>query len=247
MFAMALTLWGPTVAGSAVPQREGFATHLPGKKAVSWLLAATVSLLILSLPSFIKGGDWNGFIQYTIAGQLDNPCSMRLPHSSQRPKYPITLIIGIILLAGFGYKSLQATVIFWAKPLGKTDDEFARSCDNYAINDASFDLVNNALGNGYQDPCGDLCRILREYTNIPNFPIQRRADLVKTFFLRKAIAQTFSFSSFTPCALTTWALITRKWTLPRTWMPLPVTASSCGTPTPNMPVPLCPSPRFGQE
>ena len=105
-------------------------------------------------------------------------CAYRI--RAPRARYSVPAILGITLLAGFGYKSLQATAIFWAKPLGNTDDEFARTFENYGIHDASFDLANHALGNGREVACGDLCRILREYTNVPNFPVQRDANLVES-------------------------------------------------------------------
>lgn len=69
-------------------------------------------------------------------------------------------------MSGIAYKSLQATQILWARPLGATDDDVTRAMDNYAARDASFRLVHQFLGNARQEACGDLCRILRENTNV---------------------------------------------------------------------------------
>ena len=131
------------------------------------------------LPSVIQGGDWNGVIQHAVAlggWFILGACAYRI--RPPKAKYSVAAILGILLLAGFGYKALQATAIYWARPLGKTDDEFARTFENYGIRDASFDLANHALGNGREVPCGDLCRILRQHTNIPNFSVQREMNLV---------------------------------------------------------------------
>jgi len=180
-FAAALTCWGFCLITPILAARKSvIAAPLRWQaKIVPWVLAGAFSVFTVALPSLIQGGDWNGFIQHTVAlvGWITlGACAYRIrPRSA---KYSVPAILAIALLAGFAYKSLQATAIFWAKPLGKTDDEFARTVENYAVRDASFDLVNHALGNGREIPCGDLCRILREYTNIPNFPIQRNVNLV---------------------------------------------------------------------
>jgi hypothetical protein len=71
------------------------------------------------------------------------------------------------LLAGiFVYKALQATEIFWGKAVGSTDDEISLKLEEYGAGDASFLLAHHMLGNGRGEVCGDLCRIMREYTNV---------------------------------------------------------------------------------
>ena len=176
----ALTLFGFSLAIPLIQTRETRTAQFgPGRKLVPVAIALLLGALIVALPSAIQGGDWNGVIQHAVAlaGWIVlGACAYKI--RPPKAKYSVAAILGVVLLAGFGYKGLQATVIFWAKPLGKTDDEFARTFENYAVRDASFDLANHALGNGREQPCGDLCRILREYTNIPNFPIQRETNLV---------------------------------------------------------------------
>jgi hypothetical protein len=151
------------------------------RRLLPWGVALAVGGLTIALPSLIQGGDWNGFLQHTmaLAGWITlGVCAYRI--RPPQAKYSLAAILGILLLAGFAYKSLQATAIFWAKPLAHTDDEFARTFENYAVRDASFDLANHALGNGREEACGDLCRILREYTNVPDFPVQREFKLVSS-------------------------------------------------------------------
>ena len=75
-------------------------------------------------------------------------------------------ILGIVLLSGFAYKALQTTEIFWAQPLGSTDDEVSRAMEDYAAEDASFQLAHHILGNARGESCDDFCRILSEYTNV---------------------------------------------------------------------------------
>ena len=82
------------------------------------------------------------------------------------------------MIAGSTYKALQATDIFWAGALGSTDDDVARSLETYAAQDASFELTHHILGNRREVPCGDLCRILRQYTNIRDAEVIADVNLV---------------------------------------------------------------------
>jgi uncharacterized Tic20 family protein len=176
----ALTLFGFSLLTTVTQARGARNDSVAGsRKVFAIAIAVACSLLIVALPSAIQGGDWNGVIQHAVAlvGWIFlGTCAFKI--RTPKSKYSVPVILGVALLAACGYKSLQATAIFWAKPLGTTDDEFARTFENYAVRDASFDLANHALGNGREVPCGDLCRILREYTNIPNFPVQRDLSLV---------------------------------------------------------------------
>jgi hypothetical protein len=73
------------------------------------------------------------------------------------------------------YEGLLATKIFWSHPLGSTDDEILLALETYADHDNSFQLAHHILGNERHEVCGDLCRILREYTNIRD--TQAHADI----------------------------------------------------------------------
>ena len=131
------------------------------------ITAAVFSLLALTLPTLIGGGDWDGVIQttFTIFFWITlTVCAYLL--RPRRRNYSLAAVLAILFLAGIGYKALQMTDILWAKPLGSTDDDVARAMENYAAQDASFSLAHHILGNARGAPCGDLCRILREYTNI---------------------------------------------------------------------------------
>ncbi|HKR46261.1 MAG TPA: sulfatase-like hydrolase/transferase, partial [Paraburkholderia sp.] len=49
---------------------------------------------------------------------------------------------------------------------------------DYGSRDASFLLAHHVLGNGRHEACGDLCRILREYTNVRDTHIRQGVKLV---------------------------------------------------------------------
>ncbi|HUJ93396.1 MAG TPA: sulfatase-like hydrolase/transferase, partial [Candidatus Bathyarchaeia archaeon] len=136
-------------------------------RLIPLIVAVSFSLLAIALPTLIGGGDWDGVIQstFTIFFWITLTVCVYLLRP-RRSNYSLAAILGVLLLAGIGYKALQMTEIFWGRPLGSTDDEVARAMENYAAQDASFALAHHILGNARQAPCGDLCRILREYTNI---------------------------------------------------------------------------------
>jgi len=145
------------------------------------------SALAVALPTLIGGGDWNGALQhaFTIVFWI----TLSLCVFTLRPRtenYSPVAILTVLILAGFTYKSLQATEIFWGKPLGATDDEVARAMENYAVQNTSFQIVHHLLGNDRAEPCGDLCRILREYTNIRNAEAKTDLELVDPLLPTKA-------------------------------------------------------------
>ncbi len=178
--AAALTLWGCSILLPFV-QNAKARSQKPARRRNLFALgiALGVSLFMLALPAMIQGADWDGLVQHTaaLAGWLLlGICAYRIRPPSA--KYSLATMLGVLLLCGFAYKGLQASEIFWGRALGKTDDDIARAMEDYAVRDASFDLASHALGNGRQQACGDLCRILREYTNIPNFIPQTEVKLV---------------------------------------------------------------------
>lgn len=135
----------------------------------SMLLPFTIvlSLLAIGLPTLIEGGDWNGVLQSSFAIGFWIVLSLCIyTLRPRRKRYSMATVFAVLLLAGFTYKALQATEIFWARALGSTDDDVARALDTYAAHDASFQLAHHILGNTHDSRCYDLCRILREYTNI---------------------------------------------------------------------------------
>jgi hypothetical protein len=174
--AAALTVW---VAWFALPFARGVehSTHRHRFALVTVVLA--LSSFAAVLPTMVTGSDWNGVLQNTFTAIFWvtlSVCVYRL--RPRRTNYSAVTMLAVVLFAGFGYKSLQATEIFWGKPLGETDDDVSRTMENYAAGDASFQLVHHLLGNGRGEVCGDLCRILRENTNVRDAEAIRDLQLV---------------------------------------------------------------------
>ena len=178
LFAMALTLFlgyliSPFLSASDAPLRS--------QSFRSMLLPFTVllSALAVIMPTLIGGGDWNGVQQstFTIFFWIVLSLCIYLLRPRRR-RYSAATILAVLLLAGFTYKALQATDIFWARALGSTDDDVARALETYAGEDTSFQLAHHILGNTREMPCGDLCRILRQYTNIRDAEAKADVNLV---------------------------------------------------------------------
>ncbi|MGP0019479.1 MAG: sulfatase-like hydrolase/transferase [Candidatus Sulfotelmatobacter sp.] len=176
-FALTLTLWGfsivepflartTTISNAASP--SGQQRRLTSAQAIAtWIIIVMVTMLALGSRWLIGGEDWNGFVESTaallfwIAMSL---CVYRL--HPVRANYSAVVIVGVLLAGIFVYKGLQATEIFWSKAVGSTDDEISLKLEEYGAGDASFLLAHHMLGNGRGEVCGDLCRIMREYTNV---------------------------------------------------------------------------------
>ena len=177
--ASALTLLGFSIVlpFQARPARQ------PGRRQVV-IFAATVaalSIFAVALPSVVTGGDWNGLLQSTFA--LVFWLALSVCFYWMRPRtgrYSLGAVAAIIILTLFTYKGLQASAFLWAKSLGPTDDDVAHTLEKYAAQDSSFELAHHLLGNGQVQPCGDLCRILRQHSNIRNAQAKRDLRLVDT-------------------------------------------------------------------
>jgi hypothetical protein len=176
--AAALTLLGFSVACPFLAPEGSALRAGSARRAIPLIVIATLfAIVALALPTLVGGGDWNGIIQGTFTlifwGVLSF-CIFRLRPA--RGSYSVKAVFVALLLSVLSYEALQATSIYWAKPLGTTDDDIERSIETYAARDASFNLAFRLLGKGPRsEPCGELCRILREYTEIRG--AQARFDL----------------------------------------------------------------------
>ena len=179
LFAVSLTLWGFSVVAPLADLKVLTGELSPLKSAVVWCVIAVLTILALMSRTLIGGEDWNGFVGSTwalgfwIAMSL---CVYRLRPA--RASYSAASIVAILLASAFVYKSLQFTQIFWSKPLGSTEDEISLTLEEYGGRDASFQLAHHVLGNSRQEGCKDLCRILREYTNVRDTHISQGVHLV---------------------------------------------------------------------
>ncbi len=173
--AAALTLWITSLA-----MRFSQPAHARENKTRSefavFVLAIILSLIAVALPTLIGGSDWNGVLQATFTVTFWSALAICFYHlRRRRTTYSWVNIVAVLVLSAFAYEGLQATEIFWARPLGSTDDEVSRAMETYAAQDASFQLVHHFLGNNREEVCADLCRILRENTNVRG--AEARADL----------------------------------------------------------------------
>jgi hypothetical protein len=170
--ALALTLWGFSLVR---PFLEAQRTSAPvsTSRSKSRLQLGTWSALVLSgslalaFPYIIGDADWSGFFQSTVTllfWIVISVCLFRL--RPMRTQYSAVLVLSVLVASGAIYKTLQASEIFWSKPLGATDDDISLSLESYAGHDNSFQLAHHILGNSRHEVCGDLCRILRENSNI---------------------------------------------------------------------------------
>jgi hypothetical protein len=127
----------------------------------------------------VGDADWSGFLQGTITlifWIAVSVCLFRLRPA--RAQYSALVVLAILVASGALYKTLQASEIFWSSPLGSTDDEISLTLEEYAGHDNSFQLAHHILGNSRNEVCGDLCRILRENTNIRDTHARTDVQLV---------------------------------------------------------------------
>ncbi|HEY6370060.1 MAG TPA: sulfatase-like hydrolase/transferase [Candidatus Sulfotelmatobacter sp.] len=176
-FALTLTLWGFSIVEpflarmietKTAASSSGHDSKLTSAQiSATWITMVMITLLALASRSLIGGEDWNGFVESTsallfwIAMSL---CVYRL--RPVRANYSAVAIVAVLVVGIFVYKGLQITEIFWGKSVGSTDDEISLKLEEYGAGDASFLLAHHMLGNARGEVCGELCRIMREYTNV---------------------------------------------------------------------------------
>jgi hypothetical protein len=167
---LGLTLWGFSLVLPFLDRQlevDGVSSGTFASLAATRVVLVALCGIAIAFPFVIGDADWSGFLQSTVTLLIwiaISVCLYRLRPA--RAQYSAVALI-LVLAASIGaYKALILSEIFWSKPLGATDDEISMSLDAYGGRDNSFHLANYILGGGRHEVCGDLCRILREYTNI---------------------------------------------------------------------------------
>ena len=197
VFALTLTFWGFSMAEpflarkvkiTTITSASGNGPELSSARTIAiWIVMVIVTLLALGSRSLIGGEDWNGFVESTsallfwIAMSL---CVYRL--RPVRTNYSVVAIMAVLLVGVFVYKGLQVTQIFWGKSVGATDDEISLKLEEYGAGDPSFLLAHHMLGNSRGEACGDLCRIMREYTNVRDTRTNTEVRLVDNLSLTQS-------------------------------------------------------------
>jgi arylsulfatase A-like enzyme len=185
--ALALTLWGFALVLPFLDAKRKSASAQPsGSKSSfqlgTWTALAVSGVLALAFPYIVGDADWSGFFQSIITLLFWialSVCLFRL--RPVRKQYSAIVVLSVLAASGVIYKSLQATEIFWSRPLGATDDEISLTLEAYAGHDNSFQLAHHILGNSRNEVCGDLCRILRENSNIRDMRNHVDVQLVSHF------------------------------------------------------------------
>jgi arylsulfatase A-like enzyme len=182
MLAATAVCFGRALAGPVLDRVNSSAAGwaAASRKAVLACLASALAAASLVLPSMVGSWDWDGIIQrvFVMILWLGLGVCICLPAGGRRD-YSVPARLAVLLLVIFAYKGLQATEIFWGKPLGATDGDIAHAMERYGSSDISFQLAHHLLGNGMrEEKCGDFCRILRQNTNIPDATVTRDLKLV---------------------------------------------------------------------
>jgi hypothetical protein len=169
--AIALTLWGFSLVMPFLERQNTARTNASvstlSNQAGTWTALVIAGSFAIAFPYIIGDADWSGFFQSTVTllfWIVMSICLFRL--RPVRTQYSVVIVLSVLIASGAIYKTLQASEIFWSKPLGATDDEISLSLEAYAGHDNSFQLAHHILGNSRNEVCGDLCRILRENSNI---------------------------------------------------------------------------------
>lgn len=138
--------------------------------------------LALVVPSTVGEWDWNSFIQRIFTLVLWVALTAACYRLLQRPRtYTVAATIAVLLIAASSYKTLQATEFLWAPSLGPTNDDIAISIESYASQNISLQLADHFLGNAPEaEKCGELCRVLRQYTNVRDAETTAEVRLVDT-------------------------------------------------------------------
>lgn len=180
--ALALTLWAFSLVLPFLEAREHSSAASGPRSSLqpgTWTALIASGAIALAFPYMIGDADWSGFFQSTVTllfWVVMSVCLFRL--RPMRAQYSVMVVLLVLAASGAIYKSLQVSEIFWSRPLGSTDDEISLNLEAYAGHDNSFQLAYHILGNSRNEVCGDLCRILRENSNIRNNKLHTDIRLV---------------------------------------------------------------------
>jgi len=180
LLSSALMLFGYSIILAVSSRNAGTGFPARARKPV-WaaVLVGTIALT-LPLPYLVVDWDWNSLIQRICTLLLWGILSAGFYQIlGRRRTYSVPAILAVILIAGFSYKALQATEFIWARPLGTGDEDVAASIEQYGSRNISLQLADHLLGNApATEACGELCRVLRQYTNVRNATTSTEIKLV---------------------------------------------------------------------
>jgi arylsulfatase A-like enzyme len=179
--ALTLTLWGFSIVRPFLDAAGARASQSPSDgrfshRMIAWVVLAASIMLAVAFPYLVHGADWSGLLEGTVALSVWIAVFISLARLRPvRARYSAFVVLLVLAGCGVVYKTFQATEILWSKPLGATDDEISLALQAYGEQDISFQLAHHIVGDRRGEVCGDLCHILREYTNIRN--AEARVDI----------------------------------------------------------------------
>jgi Sulfatase len=146
-------------------------TSPQGSTGRQLFLAGTMVCAIataFAVPKSLAEADWNNILESTFV--LFFWILLVLCAYSIRPgrrKYSVPAILAIVAAGGFAYWYLTASAFVWASQVGPDEEDLARALQDYSDRSVSFDLATIALRGGKDTECNDLCKTIRQNTNIP--------------------------------------------------------------------------------
>lgn len=151
-------------------------------KVFSVAVIAVLVPLALIVPSTVGEWDWNSVFQRLFTLFLWIALTAACYRLLHKPRtYSVAATVAALLIVATSYKTLQATEFLWASSLGPTNEDIAISIEQYAAQNISLQLADHFLGNAPEaEGCGELCRVLRQYTNVRDAETTAKVRLVDT-------------------------------------------------------------------
>ncbi len=176
LFSTTITAVGFTVLQPLLVNAQHGARNDRGSRIALMLLACFSAIAVVSWPNIIGEVDWNGVFKGSVTillWVLVSAAIFRL-----RPRWENHSLPGmsaVLLIAAFTYWALTASAFLWARELGTTEGRIAAATSEYANQNVSFGMTHELISGRFRERCGELCRTMRQYTNIPN--AQAKFDL----------------------------------------------------------------------
>jgi Sulfatase len=139
-------------------------------------LAATVLFLVviaLVVPRTLAEEDWNNVLESTFV--LLFWIFLILCAYGFRPSrrsYSVPAILAILLVGGLAYWWLTASAFVWANQLAPDEEDLVRALQDYSNRSVSFDLATIAIHGAKNTECNNLCKTIRQNTNIPQAEVK---------------------------------------------------------------------------
>jgi arylsulfatase A-like enzyme len=179
------TLWSAAFrAVTAIAAKKGL---LGGSRVWLWLVLSCVSIMALIFPTWLGGDDWNGVVSsifYLSFWSLLALTTYRL--FPRRTSYSIPAIAAILIVGGTAHWALRATDYLGNTSAGLMNPSQVGTDQNDAwqLLRKAFDFHMDRVGTSNSQAnqsCGELCRALREYSNVPNARVRQPIRLVENF------------------------------------------------------------------